>query len=103
MADDPSAQIRSYLARGATAGAAGGARISAASPAGYAAACITARTPDSHQNAVSELAGPPFTMHDVAGAVWRATGIRLEDRNVPPGGRRDMLIAVGGSGITQPA
>ena len=85
MADDPSAQIPSYLARGATAGAAGGVLISAASRAGYAAACITAPTPDSHQNAVSELAGPPFTMHDVAGAVWRATGIRLEARNVPPG------------------
>jgi hypothetical protein len=53
VADDPSAQIPSYLARGATAGAAGGALISAASRAGYAAACITAPTPDSHRKAVS--------------------------------------------------
>jgi len=79
------ARIPSCLARGAIVGAAGGALISAASRAGYAAACITAPTPDSHQNAASELAGPPFTMHDVAGAVWRATGIRLEDRNLSPG------------------
>ena len=75
--------------------------ISAASRAGYPAACITALTPDSHRNAASELAGPPFTMHDVAGVVSRAIGIRLEYRNLSPGGRRDMLIATGGSGITQ--
>ena len=69
MADDPSVQIPSYLARGATAGAAGGVLISAASRAGYAAACITALTQDSHRNAVYELGRPPFTMHDVTGAV----------------------------------
>ena len=71
------AQIPSYLARGATVGAAGGALIPAASRADYAAACITALTQDSHRNAVSELDGPPFTMHDVAGAVSRATGPAL--------------------------
>jgi NAD(P)H dehydrogenase (quinone) len=97
------APIPSYLARGATVAAAGGALTSAASRADYAAACITALTPDSHRNAASELAGPPFTMRDVAGAVSRATGTRLEYRNFSPGGRRDMLIATGGSGITQPA
>ena len=79
------AQIPSYLARGATVGAAGGALISAASRADYAAACITALTQDSHRNAAYELGGPPFTMHDVAGAVSRATGTRLEYRNVSPG------------------
>ena len=33
------------------------------------AACITALTQDSHRNAVYELGRPPFTMHDVTGAV----------------------------------
>jgi len=61
------AQIPSYLARGAIVGAAGGALISAASRADYAAACITALNRDSHRNAVSGLGGPPFTVHDVAG------------------------------------
>ena len=70
------AQISSYLARGATVGAAGGALISAASRADCAAACITAPTQDSYRNALSELGGPPFTMHDIAGAVSRATGTR---------------------------
>ena len=48
-----------------------------------------------------QLAGPPFTMHHVAGVVSRASGTRLEYRNLSLGGRRDMLIAIGGSGITQ--
>jgi NAD(P)H dehydrogenase (quinone) len=55
------AQIPSYPARGASVGDAGGALAQ-----------------DSDRNAVSELGGPPLTMHDVAGAVCRATGTRLE-------------------------
>ena len=66
------AQIPSYLARGATVGAAGGALIPAASRADYAAACITALTQDSHRNALSETGGPPLTMHDIAGPPWPA-------------------------------
>ena len=46
------AQIPSYLARGAIVGAAGGALISAAPRADYAAACVAALTQDSHRNAV---------------------------------------------------
>ena len=89
------AQIPSYLARGAIVRAAGGALISAASRADYAAACVTALTQESHRNAVYELGGPPFTMDDVAEAVSRATGTRLEYRNVSPGELRDILIAAG--------
>jgi NAD(P)H dehydrogenase (quinone) len=94
------AQIPSYLARGDR-GSSRRRLISAASRADYAAACITALTQDSHRNAVCELGGPPFTMHDAAGAVSRTTGTRLEYRNVLPGGLRDMLIATGGGRITQ--
>jgi NAD(P)H dehydrogenase (quinone) len=89
------AQIPSYLARGAIVGAAGGALISAAPRADYAAACVTALTQNSHRNAVYELGGPPFTMDDVAEAVSRATGTHLEYRNVSPGELRDSLIAAG--------
>jgi NAD(P)H dehydrogenase (quinone) len=89
------AQIPSYLARGAIVGAAGGALISAASRADYAAACVTALTQDTRRNAVYELGGPPFTMDEMAEAVSRTTGTHLEYRNVSPGELLDILIASG--------
>ena len=89
------AQIPVYLERGQIVGASGGALISAASRADYAAACAAALTEDGHRNVIYELGGPPFTMDDVAAAVSRVTGAELEYRDVSPGELKAILDAAG--------
>lgn len=88
-------QIPYYLIRGEIVGSSDGGRISGASRADYAAACVTALTQDGHQNSVYELGGTAFTMDDVAEAVSRATGTPIAYRNVPAVELKALLIAGG--------
>lgn len=73
-----------YRATGAVVGAAGGARVSAAPRAEYAAAAAAVLTADAVERPVHELGGPAFTMPELAAALSRATGTEIVYRDLTP-------------------
>ena len=70
-------QLGQYLGTGAVLGATGGAAISAATRADYAAAAVTALTTDDAgftSGTVHELGGPAFTLAELAATITEVTG-----------------------------
>ncbi|QTG79706.1 SDR family oxidoreductase [Arthrobacter crystallopoietes] len=88
-------QLGQYLATGAVIGAAGEARIAAATRADFAEAAAVVLTGEGHENAVYELGGTPFTMVEFASAVADVTGRSIGYRNVTLDEYQQGLLAAG--------
>lgn len=88
-------QLGQYLQTGAVIGAAGDARIAAATRADFAEAAAVVLTGEGHENAVYELGGTPFTMGEFASAVSEVTGRSIGYRNVALDEYKQGLLAAG--------
>ena len=76
-------QLAQYLATGTILGATGGASVSAATRADYAAAAAAALTGENAGNAVHELGGPAFTLDDLAATITQVTGTPVTHQDLP--------------------
>lgn len=88
-------QAGQYLHTGKILGATGGAVISGAARADYAAAAASALLSETGENRVYELAGPDFTLSDLAAAITSATGTEVVHEDLTPEDFRAALVAVG--------
>ncbi len=88
-------QLGQYLQAGAVIGAAGDARIAAATRADIAEAAAVVLTGEGHENAVYELGGTPFTMVEFASAISEVTGRSIGYRNVTLDEYQQGLLAAG--------
>jgi NAD(P)H dehydrogenase (quinone) len=90
------AQIPTYLERGAVLGAAGAGRISGAARADYAAAAAAVLATDGHYNAVYELGGDTaFTLAELADLVAGYSGKPVVYRDLPTAEYAGALEAAG--------
>jgi NAD(P)H dehydrogenase (quinone) len=89
------ARLTEYLATGEILGAAGTGRIAAATRADYAAAAAAVLTGDPRGSAVHELAGPGFTMAQLAASVTEVTGAPVTYRDLEPAELVSALQAAG--------
>ncbi|AUI52071.1 SDR family oxidoreductase [Arthrobacter crystallopoietes] len=88
-------QLGQYLQAGAVIGAAGDARIAAATRADFAEAAAVVLTGEGHENAVYELGGTPFAMVEFASAVSEVTSRSIGYRNVTLDEYKQGLLAAG--------
>jgi NAD(P)H dehydrogenase (quinone) len=88
-------QLGQYLQAGAVIGAAGDARIAAATRADFAEAAAVVLTGEGHENAVYELGGMPFTMVELASAISEVTGRNIGYRIVTLDEYKQGLLAAG--------
>lgn len=92
-------QLPALLEHGALVGSAGDGRVSAASRADYAEAAAAVLTAPGHEGRTYELAGPSFTLADVAAVVSAASGREVSYVDVPPEKLAEVLI---GAGVPEP-
>lgn len=88
-------QLGQYLQAGAVIGAAGDAKIAAATRADFAEAAAVVLTGEGHQNAVYELGGTPFTLVEFASAISEVAGRNIGYRNVTLDEYKQGLLAAG--------
>lgn len=88
-------QLGPALANGAFVGSAGTGRIAAATRADYAAADVAVLLDRSLRGATYELAGPAFTMSELAAAVSARTGRQLPYLDLPVEQYRSILLGAG--------
>ncbi len=88
-------QLGQYLQAGAVFGAAGDAKVAAATRADFAAAAAIVLTGEGHGNKVYELGGVPFGFAELAAAVSEITGRDIPYRNVSLAEYQQGLIAAG--------
>jgi NAD(P)H dehydrogenase (quinone) len=88
-------QLGQYLQLGAIFGAAGDAKVAAATRADFAAAAAVALTGEGHGNRIYELGGVPFGFVELAAAVSEVTGRDIPYRNVSLDEYRQGLAAAG--------
>lgn len=89
-------QLDQYLARGAVVGATGGGRIAAATRADLAEAAAVAMLRD--EDAVHELAGPAFTLDELAAAISEVSGIEVVHRDLP---EEEFVAALAAAGVDE--
>jgi NAD(P)H dehydrogenase (quinone) len=89
------AQIGDYLARGASVGAAGDGRVSAASRADYAAAAAAVLIEDGHDNAIYELGGPAFSLKELAAVIAELSGTDVVYRDLSVAELTEVLVGAG--------
>jgi NAD(P)H dehydrogenase (quinone) len=88
--------LPAYVQNHAILGAAGQSRVNAASRADYAEAAAAVVTTDGHAGAVYELGGDDaFTLPELAAAVARATGERIEYRDMSVAELAEVLRGLG--------
>lgn len=88
-------QLGQYLQAGAIFGAAGDAKVAAATRADFAAAAAIVLTGEGHENKVYELGGRSFGFVELAAAVSQVTGRDIPYRNVGLADYQQGLIAAG--------
>lgn len=88
-------QLPAILENGAVLGSAGNGRVSAASRADYAAAASVVLTTPGHEGRTYELAGPSFTLADVAEVVSAASGREVSYVHVSPAKLIEVLVGAG--------
>ncbi|MBE1877339.1 SDR family oxidoreductase [Myceligenerans pegani] len=88
-------QAAQYLATGRILGATGGAPVSGAPRADYAAAAASALLENVDGNQVYELGGPAFTLADLAAAITEATGTTVVYEDLAPEAYRSALTGAG--------
>lgn len=92
-------QLPAVLEHGALVGSAGDGRVSAAARADYAEAAAAVLTTQGHEGRTYELAGPSFTLADVAAVVSAASGREVSYVDVPPVKLAEVLV---GAGLPEP-
>ncbi|NMR30351.1 SDR family oxidoreductase [Crystallibacter degradans] len=88
-------QLGQYLQAGAVIGAAGDARIAAATRADFAEAAAVVLTGECHENTVYELGGTPFTMGEFASAISEVASRSVDYRNVSLDEYKQGLLGAG--------
>ncbi|WP_211881358.1 NAD(P)H-binding protein [Pseudarthrobacter albicanus] len=88
-------QLGQYLQAGAVFGAAGDAKVAAATRADFAAAAAVVLAGKGHGNKIYELGGLPFGFAELAAAVSDITGRDIPYRNVSLDVYRQGLVAAG--------
>ncbi|GAB3172927.1 SDR family oxidoreductase [Myceligenerans halotolerans] len=88
-------QAGQYLQTGKILGATGGALISGAARADYAAAAASALLEDADGDRVYELAGPSFTLSDLAAAITQVTDTKVVYEDLAPEAYRAALTGAG--------
>jgi len=92
-------QLPAVLEHGALVGSAGDGRISAATRGDYAEAAAVVLTTPGHEGRTYELAGPSFTLADVAAVVSAASGREVSYVDVPSAKLAEVLV---GAGVPEP-
>ncbi|RPF22362.1 SDR family oxidoreductase [Myceligenerans xiligouense] len=88
-------QAEQYLRTGRILGATGGALVSGASRADYAAAAASALLENADGDRVHELGGPGFSLADLAAAITDATGTEVVYEDLTPEAYRAALAEAG--------
>ncbi|QCB97824.1 NAD(P)-dependent oxidoreductase [Arthrobacter sp. PAMC25564] len=88
-------QLGQYLQAGAVVGAAGDAKVAAATRADFAAAAAIVLTGEGHGNQIYELGGVPFGFAELAATVSDITGRVIPYRNASLAEYQQGLIAAG--------
>lgn len=88
-------QLPLMLENHALLGSAGEGRVSAAARADYAAAAAVVLSTPGHEGRAYELAGPSFTLADVAAVVTAASGTEVAYVDVPAPKYAEVLVGAG--------
>ncbi len=88
-------QLGNVLKSGVIAGAAQNGKISAATRADYATAAAAVVLGDTSKNTTYELGGEAFTLSELAAVVSRASGKKIEYKDMPTGEYAKLLMSFG--------
>ncbi|KYG66505.1 NAD(P)-dependent oxidoreductase [Bdellovibrio bacteriovorus] len=88
-------QLQNILAHGVIAGSAQNGKVSGAARADYAAAAAAALLGKAKTNSIYELAGSPFTMAELAATITKASGKKVEYKDMPAPDYQKMLLGFG--------
>lgn len=88
-------QLQNVLAHGVIAGSAQNGKVSGAARADYAAAAVAVLLGKAKTNSIYELAGSPFTMAELAATVTKASGKKVEYKDMPATDYEKMLLGFG--------